>query len=185
MTRAVPFLFAVLLAFDARSLESPEAPTVNAWHAGLNIRTGLGTHFLRIDGGVQLGALDLVAVIDPLFWTDGQLDTDLLVGWRFAGAPPSLAPLLHGWSVRGGWRGTRVSIGSDAQWQQKLVLALTGGLPPITSFLRAEWGLELATVLVKHGGGLPTEVLSFASTRHFIDLVNFGMFVRLEFVSAL
>jgi hypothetical protein len=36
-------------------------------------------------------------------------------------------------------------------------------------------------VLVKHGAGLPSEWISFASGRDFVDLVNFGMFVTVEY----
>ena len=44
---------------------------------------------------------------------------------------------------------------------------------------------ELATVIIKHGGDLPSDWISFASGRDFIDLVNFGMFVTVEYATGM
>ncbi|MCO4763296.1 MAG: hypothetical protein KC502_17395 [Myxococcales bacterium] len=155
---------------------SPTAVTATTtaasdWHVGLNLRTDLGSHPIRLDGGVRLGTWDLVAVADIMAWTDGQMDTDFMAFRRGD----------SGWATMVGWRWTRISLGDSAQSQQKLLLGVGGDLPDLSASIRASWGMELAAVLVKHGGGLPTESLSFASARHYIDLLNFGMFVRIEF----
>ena len=39
-------------------------------------------------------------------------------------------------------------------------------------------------MVVKHGGGLPTDWISFEQGRDFVDLINFGMFVTFEYTSA-
>src|SRR4026207_492203 len=46
------------------------------WHAGLNLRTDFGTHPLRLDGGVRFDRFDVILVVDPMIWLDGQNDTD-------------------------------------------------------------------------------------------------------------
>jgi hypothetical protein len=145
------------------------------WHAGLNLRTDFGTHPLRVDGGVRFGRFDFVLVLDPMVWLDGQSDNDLLVD----------AGLGAGWSAFAGWRASSIGIADGRQWQEKSLLGLAGRLPSLLSgHLRAQWGLELAVLWVKHGGGLETDTLSFESARHYLDAFNFGMFVRFEYASA-
>ena len=55
------------------------------WHIGLNLRTDFGTHPLRIDGGVRFDRFDVILVLDPMFWLDGQSDNDLLLDVGIAG----------------------------------------------------------------------------------------------------
>jgi len=161
-----------LLAISLPSFAAPTtAPPARDWHVGFNLRTDLGSHPIRLDGGVRLGAWDAIAVVDLMAWTDGQMATDVM----------ALHRSKSGWGWLVGWRWTRIGLADGAQNQQKLLLGCTGDLPRPARWGRASWGVELATVVVKHGGGLPTETLSFASSRSFIDLVNFGMFVRFEF----
>ena len=145
------------------------------WHAGLNLRTDFGTHPVRIDGGVRFGRFDFVLVVDPMIWLDGQSDNDLLLDLG----------LGSGWSALAGWRTSSIGIADGRQWQQKSLLGVAGRLPSLfRGHLRAQWGLELAVLWVKHGGGLETDTLSFESPRHYLDAFNFGMFVRVEYASA-
>ena len=146
------------------------------WHAGLDLRADLGTHPIRAGGGVGFGTLDLHLTLDPMFWTDGQHDIDLIAGW---------APCARGWGPIGGWRTSAIGIAGGHQLQQKLVLGVYAPLPALGKRFRARWAFELATVIVKHGGDLPSEWISFASGRDFIDLVNFGMSIRIEYVGGL
>jgi hypothetical protein len=113
-------------------------------------------------------------VLDPMFWTDGQHDVDALVTW---------SPWSSGYGLIGGWRMTAIGLADGHQFQEKLVFGFGAPLPKFASWARARWGFELSTVVVKHGAGLPTEWISFASGRDFIDLLNFGMFVSFEYVS--
>lgn len=145
------------------------------WHAGLAVRGDLGTHQLRIGGGVQLGRLDTLLVLDPMFWTDGQIDTDVLVGWY---------PSEPGWGVFGGWRDSSIELLGGRQFHEKLVLGVGATLPPLGPF-EARFQFELATLVLKHGGDLPSDWISFASGRDFIDLLNFGVFVTIEYGRAL
>ncbi len=140
-------------------------------HGGLNLRADLGTHPIRIGGGVQLGQFDTTLVLDPMFWTDHQVDTDALVFW---------APCRRAWGLFGGWRTSTIGILGGTQFQEKLLLGIGAPLPQLGPF-RARWSFELATVIVKHGADLPSDWISFASGRDFIDLVNFGMFVSIEY----
>jgi hypothetical protein len=142
------------------------------WHAGLDLRVDQGAHPIRVGGGVTFGSIDTLLVLDPMVVTDGQHDLDVLasVGERY--------------SVVAGWRTTTIGLVDGHQFQEKLIVGVGAPLPMIGGAVRARWALELATVVVKHGGGLPTETISFASGRDFIDLINFGMFVTFEYASA-
>lgn len=141
-------------------------------HGGGNLRTDPGVHALRLDAGVQVWQLDFIGVVDPMFWTDGQLDTDLLVFWR---SPIGIAPFA-------GWRTTALWLADAPQLQQNLLLGVAADLPSFfDETLRGQAGIELATMLVKHGGGFPTETIGFESGRSYIDFVNFALFVRYEF----
>ncbi len=141
------------------------------WHAGLNLRAELSTHPIRVGAGVQFDHVDTTLVLDPMFWTDHQHDIDALAFW---------APCPRAWGLFGGWRTSSIGILGGRQLQQKLLLGVGAPLPQLGPF-RARWSFELATVIVKHGAGLPSDWISFASGRDFIDLVNFGMFVSIEY----
>lgn len=147
-----------------------------SWHAGLNLRGDLGTHPIRIGGGVQLGHVDATLVLDPMFWTDGQFDTDAFAFW---------APCSRGWGLFGGWRTSSIGILDGTQFHEKLLLGVGAPLPQIGEHIRTRFHFELATVVVKHGGGLPSDWISFASGRDFIDLINFGVFVSFEYANHL
>jgi|GEM_PF-1024773 len=144
-------------------------------HGGLNLRTDLGVHPLRIDFGAQYGPLDITVVVDPMFPIDNQFSSDLLVAWRF---DLGIAPIA-------GWRMTAIGLAGGPQLQQNLVAGVGIDLPEFFGLVRGQLGLEMAAVVVKHGGGLPTEILSFESARHYLDLLNFGMFARYEFAVTL
>lgn len=148
-------------------------PSAPAWHAGLNLRAELGTHPIRAGGGATVGPVRLTLVLDPMFWTDGQHDVDALSEWRVT--PAGLALLA-------GARTTAIGITGGRHFQHKLLVGVTAPIDALsTGPLRARWGIEAATVIVKHGAGLPAEWLSLASGRDFIDLINFAMFVRFEY----
>jgi hypothetical protein len=157
-------------------LVSTAAPAEPSWHAGLNVRGDLGTHPIRIGGGVQLGRVDTMLVVDPMFWTDGQVDTDLLAFW---------APCSKAWGLLGGWRTSTIGILDGTQFQEKLILGVGAPLPQIGHHIRTRFHFELATFIVKHGAGLPADWISFATGRDFIDLLNFGMFVSFEYANHL
>jgi len=139
-------------------------------HAGLNLRTDPGVHPIRLDAGIGWGPFDAVLVLDPMFWTDGQVSTDLLLQWR----PAGLAAFA-------GWRTTAVPLLDGPQWQQNLLLGAGADLPRFfDGHLRGQFGFELAAMMLKHGGGLPDESISFESGRHYIDFLNMAFFLRLE-----
>ncbi|NVB84677.1 MAG: hypothetical protein HOV81_40260 [Kofleriaceae bacterium] len=144
------------------------------WHAGLNLRGDLGTHPIRIGAGFQFGRVDTTLVLDPMFWTDDQVDTDLLAFW---------APCSRAWGLLGGWRTSTIPLLDGTQFQEKLVVGVGAPLPQLGHHIRTRFHFELATVLVKHGGGLATDWISFAQGRDFIDLVNFGVFVSFEYAN--
>jgi hypothetical protein len=174
-------------ADDAPAATSPPTPTALppaapvgpfAWaqpwdvHLGLNLRTDLGVHPLRLDLGVRYGNVDATLVLDPMVLTDGQMSTDLLLQYRSDLGIDGLV----------GWRTTTIGALDGPQFQQNLLLGAGLELPRFfDGAVRGQWGLELAMTVVKHGGGLPQEVISFSSGRHYIDLVNFAMFARFEF----
>ncbi len=65
-------------------VQSSKAPPPSPWgfHGGINLRTDLGTHPVRIDGGVRYKQLDFALVLDPMYFLDQQSSTDLLAMWR-------------------------------------------------------------------------------------------------------
>ncbi len=142
------------------------------WHAGLALRIDQGAHPVRVAGGLTFGKVDTLLVLDPMVVTDGQHDLDLIATWCPCDRP--------GWGLLGGWRMTSIGIADGTQLQQKLLLGFTAPLPDLGPF-RARWSFELATVIVKHGAGIPREWIGFAQGRDFIDLLNFGMFVTFEY----
>jgi hypothetical protein len=144
------------------------------WHAGANLRADSGAHPIRAGAGLDEGAFDISLALDPMIVFDGQMDTDVLATKRVSDGD---------WGVFGGWRTSMIGIAGGRQFQEKAVVGLSGALPEITCALRARWSFELATVVVKHGAGLPTDWISFAEGRDFVDLVNFGMFVTVEYVA--
>jgi hypothetical protein len=157
------------------ALSSSTAALADEWHAGLNLRADLGTHPIRAGGGVDLGRFDTMLVLDPMFWTDGQHDIDLYSTVKLS---------ERGWGVVAGLRVSAIGISGGHQFQDKLVLGVAAPLP-LGPPLRARWAFEAATMLVKHGGDLPSSWISFETGRDFVDLINFGMFVTVEWSGAL
>ena len=147
------------------------APAWADWHGGLDLRADSSAHPVRIGAGVDAGSFDTLLVLDPMVVFDHQFDADLL----------ATKPVGSGWGVFGGWRTSVIGIAGGRQYQEKAVVGLSGALPEITCTLRARWAFEMATVVVKHGGGLPTDWIGFAEGRDFVDLINFGMFVTVEY----
>lgn len=145
-----------------------------AGHAGLNLRADSGAHPARVILGADTGPLDISATLDPMVLTDGQFDADLLATSRLSDG---------GWGLVTGFRTTSIGILGGRQSQEKLVLGISAPLP-LSPPLRARWTFEAATVIVKHGGDLPTDWISFETGRDFIDLINFGMFITFEYTSA-
>jgi len=143
-------------------------------HAGLNLRADSGAHPVRAVAGLDSGVFDISLTLDPMVWFDGQFDADLLTTTRFTDG---------GWGVVAGWRTTAIGILGGHQDQEKLVLGISAPLPAGPP-LRVRWTLEAATVVVKHGGGLPTDWISFQQGRDFVDLINFGMSITFELTSA-
>lgn len=147
-------------------------PAPHSLGVGLNLRTDLGAHPLRVDLVWRTAHTDLALVLDPMFWTDGQSSTDLMVSFLLKNR---LQPLV-------GWRLNTIKLPEARQLQHNLVAGLGLALPSFwRDRLKGQWGFELATTLVKHAGGLPAETISFASARSYLDLVNFGMFARFDF----
>lgn len=138
---------------------------------GLNLRTDLGVHPLRVDIGFRLPKLEVLLIADPMFVFDKQSSTDLI----FFFTPKKVHPYA-------GWRMTTIGLVDGRQFQQNLLVGVGLALPEfLDGRLRGQWGFELAMATVKHGGGLPSETLSFGSARSYLDLVNFAMFARYDF----
>jgi len=165
-------MLALLYGGSATGADRPDRD----WHAGINFRTDFGTHPIRVDGGVRSGSLDGILILDPMFWTDGQHDIDLILDWRFSPA---------GWSAQLGWRATVIGIAGGHQWQEKSLLAIAGRLPVLwEGLIRQQVGLECSLLWLKHGAGLPSQGTDFSSGREFVDHLNFAIFWRMELARA-
>jgi hypothetical protein len=142
-------------------------------HIGLNLRTDLGAHPLRLDAGLRLRRWDFTLVVDPAYFLDGQHDLDALASRE----------LLPGWAVFGGVRSTAVSIADGTQWQESTLCGLLLSPPSLAGgHLRAQLGVELAILWLKHGGGLPTKTIS--ASRELSDFLFVGMFARFAYASS-
>jgi hypothetical protein len=154
-------------------LASPAA--ADEWHAGGDFHTGLGVHLVRVGGGVQIGRLDLTALVDPLVVLDGQHDLDLRAVWR---------PTPARWGFVGGVRVTTLAIDDGTRVYDKLLVGAEAPLPTIAG-LRAYAGVEMAVTLLEHGAGLPTEHYEVSGGRWFWERHDFGMYLRVEYAAGL
>jgi hypothetical protein len=145
-------------------------------HAGLNLRADNSAHQIRVMAGIDTGVVDLSVTLDPMVITDGQLDTDVLATWKVTDG---------GWGIITGFRNPRIGILGGREFQERLLLGVGAPLPLFGDLsVRIRWGFEAGLVIVKHGGDLPTDWISFKQGRDFVDLINFGMFVTFECCSA-
>jgi hypothetical protein len=148
----------------------------NEWHAGLNVRSELGTHPLRVDGGVRLGSVELIAVLDPMYWIDGEIDVDVIAAVHVGAS---------GYALFGGWRPASIAMAYDErQFQHAVLVGALGPLPRLGPF-DVTWGFEVATVVITHGGSLPTTTLSLDSMADVGDSVNLSMFLRVGYGRAI
>jgi hypothetical protein len=170
MSVSKPFLAITAMASAIALTAVADNAHADSWHAGLNLRADSGAHPIRVTGGYQFcNTVDASLTLDPMFFTDGQHDIDALAHiW-----PKRYSLLL-------GWRTSIIGVAGGNQFQQKAVVGVGAPLPSVLG-LRTRWSFELATVVARHGAGLPTKTISFAAGRDFIDLLNFGMFVTVEF----
>ena len=138
-------------------------------HTGLDLRSELGVHLARLCGGVAFGRVDVALTLDPLWLLDRQHALDAIVEYR---------PHPDGWGVFAGWRLGAIGVADGTQWQESPLVGVSGGLPRLASWLRLRAGVELATLVVKHGAGLP--VAWIGADRGVIDHLNLEIFLRVE-----
>lgn len=142
-------------------------------HTGLDIRSDLGSHAVRLPIGYRACAWDVTLVVDPLAVFDAQHDLDLLGEYYIHDRVAALF----------GWRWTAIAVAGGVHHQQRSVVGLTGVGPDFfDKRLRTSFSLELATLWVAHGGGTGAQWISF--DRNLDDTILFGVFVRLEYAHA-
>ena len=172
--RIAPLLLCLAtLVFAPRTTraESSVSSVPHELQLGLNLRTDLGVHFARLDAGWRRGRIGVLLVVDPMFWTDQQTFTDLLVFYMGNVIQPFA-----------GWRLATIPLADGPQLQENLLLGF--GIPfprMLGGRIGGQFGLELAMMLFKHGGGLPGESIRFTSGRYYIDFINFGMYARFHY----
>ncbi len=153
---------------DAQPAADHSASTSWAFEAGANVRTDFGVRALRLDIAWRTPAFRGLLVVDPMFWTDGRTTTDAVGFWR-AG---TIEPLM-------GWRLNTVPLVDGAQFQHNLVVGAALDLPTFfDGRIGGQWGIEMSTMVVKHGGGVAGDRFRSDSARHYIDRIRFGMFAR-------
>jgi hypothetical protein len=153
--------------------EPEVVPASWSLHAGPNLRTDIGPHRVRLDVGVQHAAWSLTLVVDPKVVVQGtQNDGDVLVERE----------IRSQWWVLAGWRTSWISIDRGRQWQHSLLLGGTAELPRLLGGrIVPRGGLELQATTLRHGNGLPTQWISFASQRDYQDLLSVNLFLRLHY----
>jgi len=163
----------VMVATNVARAECPEAaatppPCETHWHAGVDVRTDLGTHPIRLPFGVRRANWDGTLVLDPYAFLDGQHDMDILAQWMFG---PRVGLLF-------GWRWTVISVHNDWLHQERSLVGITG-MGPKFGPVQTSASLELAVLWVKHGAGTMTEWIS--ADRNLLDHFGFGLFVRFDY----
>lgn len=138
---------------------------------GVNIRTDFGVHAIRLDAAWVTPRFRALLTVDPMYWTDNQTSTDLLGFWRTEAFEPFA-----------GWRLNTIPVVDGAQLQHNLVVGTALRFPELfDGRIGGQWGMEMATMLFSHGGGVDGRAIGLASGRHYVDLVNFGMFARFHY----
>jgi len=152
-------------------LAAPSRGVADRWlHAGLDVRTDLGTHHTRLALGYRACAWDTTLVLDPMVVLDGQHDLDLIGEYYFG---PRVGVLA-------GIRVSTVAVDGGHHVQDRTLVGVTGLGPTFfDGALRTKFSLELATLWVKHGGGTPTSWIS--ADRDLVDHFALGLFVRIEY----
>lgn len=172
-------------ALSARIADAPIAPapakvvpraTERRFHIGLEGRSDLWRHPLRLATGVSFGALDLTLITDPGVIFDGKHEADLLVGWWF---------IPHAWQLAIGFRNSSMPVLHGRRYDEALVLGLDAALPKLDGkHLRATVGVTLALDLYRHGGGIPARSLP-SRVPDLADFISFGFNARFEWAGAL
>jgi hypothetical protein len=143
-------------------------------HTGLDMRTDLGTHHTRVPVGIRTSEWDGTIVVDPMFLLDGQHDLDL-IGEYFFG--PRIGVFV-------GWRWSALRVADGVHHQQRSLVGITGVGPTFfDNALRTSASLELATLWLKHGGGVEMDWIS--ADRNLHDSFGLGLFVRVEYARGL
>jgi hypothetical protein len=167
MKRIILGLF-VLAAFAVPALAD------DALHLGIEGRTDLGTHHNRFPLGFRTNNLDTTLVLDPLVVLDGQHDSDLLVEYYFG---PRIGLLT-------GYRWSAIAVDSGLHHQHRTLIGATAVGPSFfDDQMTTKFSFELATLWVKHGGGVDTNWIS--ADRNLLDSFSLGLFVRIEYAHLL
>jgi hypothetical protein len=139
-------------------------------HAGLNYRSDLGTHQMRVEIGGRWKSLEAAVVLDPHMITDSQSDNDVTATWWFK--PSQFA-------VFTGFRTTSYRLLGETVFHEKMLTGVVARLPTIgTDRVRFVVGLEMATEIVRHGDAIQNDWLDMDAAD---ELVNLSLFGRAEF----
>ncbi len=158
----------IALAADARA--------DRAWTAGVQLSSDSDTQEARVGAGVRSGIWKLGLVFDVQPMGGDSDDIDLVLEVR---------PGAESWGLIGGWRTCGIRIEQGRQWQEQLLLGAVGNLPRLLDGrIAPSFGVEAVSTIVRHGDGLETDWVSFASTRHIEDTLSLSMFVRLGYGAA-
>jgi hypothetical protein len=143
-------------------------------HVGVDGRTDLGTHHLRLPLGYRTGSLDTTLVLDPLVVLDGQHDFDLNIEYFFG---PRIGLLT-------GYRWSAIAVDQGLHHQHRTLIGVTAVGPSFfDGELRTKFSFEMATLWVKHGGGVDANWIS--ADRNLLDSFSFGLFARIEYAHLL
>jgi hypothetical protein len=160
-------LIVILLALAS---SHATARAEEALHVGVDARTDLGTHHLRLPIGYRKDCLDTTLVFDPAAFLDGMHDFDLLFE-RFIG--PRVGLLA-------GYRWSAIAVDGGLHHQHRTLIGVTGIGPSFfDNRLRTSFSFEVATLWVKHGGGAETEWIS--ADRNLLDHFSLGIFLRIDY----
>jgi hypothetical protein len=144
--------FVVLLVLLTQGRAGAASPFAQ-WHAGVDARTSLNHRPVGLAVGVRRERLGLEVVVDPLGLMRDSLMMDLqLAFW----------PSIEAWEITLGWRHESEVVGAGRRHDERAVFGANVVVPHTSSF-RLKFGAEVVVSLVRHGGGLRSDVLPMSA----------------------
>lgn len=162
-------MLVVLAVLAIAPLRARAETTGRDAYVGLDVRSDLGTHPVRIPLGIRVDRWKASIVLDPIYALDGQHDLDAVGEYFF-----------DRFGILFGWRSSLMDLGDGLHHQERSLLGATALGPQLFSgHVQTSASFELATLWVKYGGDTPTQWIP--SDRSVMDHFAFGLFVRVEY----
>lgn len=147
-----------------------EAFATPAVELDTELRSHGGAHGLRF--GVAVGQradrVRGVLIVDPWYFIDEQITTDLL----------ARVPLPATLELNVGLRNQAVSLADGMRLYESLLIGVAAPLRVRVGAMQFNAGMQLTTLLVSHGAGLPTQWYSLSRGTSNLEAYSFELLVQ-------